>query len=62
MSPDEVEDDVLVGGAKDSEVVNVTAQGDSARRAQLLAAPTPRRRPTSPRPTTAPRPRASWPA
>ena len=38
LSPDEVEDDVFVGGAKDSEVVNVTAQGDSAGRAQLLAA------------------------
>ena len=37
LSPDEVEDDVFVGGAKDSEVVNVTAQGDSAGRAQLLA-------------------------
>ncbi len=37
MSPDDVEADVLVSGAKDSEVVNVTAQGDSAAKAQTLA-------------------------
>jgi polysaccharide biosynthesis transport protein len=37
-SADDVEADVLVAGSKDSDVVNVTAQADSAERAQQIAA------------------------